>query len=139
MELHVAVDEADVGRVKMGQTATFTVDAYPDRTFEANVIQVRYGAKTEQGVVTYETILSADNSELLLRPGMTATADIIVTQIEDTLLIPNAALRFSPEAGDLMRYSGKPKFEPGKSTEDTPETAEKNQQKVWIVKGEKNR
>ncbi len=137
MELHVAVDEADVGRVKMGQTATFTVDAYPDRTFEANVIQVRYGAKTEQGVVTYETILSADNSELLLRPGMTATADIIVTQIEDTLLIPNAALRFSPEAGDLMRYSGKPKFEPGKSTEDTPETAEKNQQKVWIVKGEK--
>jgi HlyD family secretion protein len=133
MELHVAVDEADVGRVKAGQAATFTVDAYPDRTFEANVIQVRYGAKTEQGVVTYETILSADNSELLLRPGMTATADIVVHEIEDTLLIPNAALRFSPEEGDLKRFSVKPQSNPEASEDETPEKAKREQQKVWIV------
>ncbi len=133
MELHVAVDEADVGRVKAGQKATFTVDAYPDRTFEANVIQVRYGAKTEQGVVTYETVLSADNSELLLRPGMTATADIVVNEIEDTLLIPNAALRFSPEEGDLKRFSGKPKSNPEASEDETTEKVKREQQKVWIV------
>ncbi len=133
MELHVAVDEADVGRVKKGQAASFTVDAYPDRTFEANVIQVRYGAKTEQGVVTYETILSADNSELLLRPGMTATADIVVKEIGDTLLIPNAALRFSPEEGDLKRFSGKPQSNPEAPEDETPEKAKREQQKVWIV------
>lgn len=133
MELHVAVDEADVGRVKARQKATFTVDAYPDRTFEANVIQVRYGAKTEQGVVTYETVLSADNSELLLRPGMTATADIVVNEIGDALLIPNAALRFSPEEGDLKRFSGKPQSNPEASEDETPEKVKREQQKVWIV------
>lgn len=137
MELHVAVDEADVGRVKAGQAATFTVDAYPDRTFEADVIQVRYGAKTEQGVVTYETVLSADNSELLLRPGMTATADIVVNEIEDTLLMPNAALRFSPTEDEVKRFSEKPQTESGEFKEETPETATREQQKVWIIQGGK--
>jgi len=133
MELHVAVDEADVGRVKAGQSATFTVDAYPDRTFEANVIQVRYGAKTEQGVVTYETVLSADNRELLLRPGMTATADIVVNEIEDTLLIPNAALRFSPTEDELKRFFEKPQSGSGELKDETPEAATRGQQKVWII------
>jgi HlyD family secretion protein len=96
MELHVDVDEADVGRVKVGQRATFTVDAYPERSFAADIIQVRYGSKTVDGVVTYETILNVDNSELLLRPGMTATADIVVLEMTNAILIPNAALRFSP-------------------------------------------
>ena len=132
MELHVAVDEADVGLVKAGQKATFTVDAYPDRSFEAEVIQVRYGAKTEQGVVTYETVLSADNSELLLRPGMTATADITVKEIADTLLIPNASLRFSPTEDELKRFK-MPRPKHAESDDDETEGKTRKHQKVWIV------
>lgn len=96
MELHVDVDEADVGRVHEGQTAVFTVDAYPNRSFSAQVKQVRFGSKTVSGVVTYETILTVDNRDLLLRPGMTATANITVTRLQNVLLVPNAALRFNP-------------------------------------------
>jgi HlyD family secretion protein len=96
MELLVDVDEADVGQVLEGQNATFTVDAYPDQSFPAKINQIRYAAKTVDGVVTYETVLIVDNSALLLRPGMTATADIIVKKLENVLLIPNTALRFTP-------------------------------------------
>lgn len=96
MELHVDVDEADVGQVAAGQGATFAVDAYPDREYPARVVQVRYGAQTVGGVVTYETVLNVDNADLSLRPGMTATADILVQRIGDALLVPNAALRFAP-------------------------------------------
>jgi HlyD family secretion protein len=98
MELHVSVDEADVGQVKEGQSAAFTVDAWPDRRFNAKVEQVRFGAATLEGVVTYETVLEVDNSERLLRPGMTATAEITVSQLSNALLAPNAALRFTPPA-----------------------------------------
>jgi HlyD family secretion protein len=97
MELHVDVDEADVGNVHEGQTATFTVDAYPDRIFPARITQVRFGSKTVAGVVTYETVLSADNTSLLLRPGMTGTASITVQTAIDALLVSNAALRFTPQ------------------------------------------
>jgi HlyD family secretion protein len=96
MELHVDVDEADVGRVAVGQDAEFSVDAYPDRRFPARIEQVRYAPQTVEGVVTYETLLTVDNTELLLRPGMTATAEILVQRLDDALLVPNAALRFSP-------------------------------------------
>jgi len=106
MELHVDVDEADVGQVKAGQQATFTVDAYPDRNYSARITQVRFGSQKVEGVVTYETLLSVDNSDLSLRPGMTATADIIVNNIENALLIPNAALRFSPPAPQQQSDSG---------------------------------
>lgn len=96
MELQVDVDEADVGQVREGQSAVFTVDAYPERTFGARITQVRFGAETTDGVVTYKAVLSVENPDLLLRPGMTATADITVLQVEDALLVPNAALGFSP-------------------------------------------
>jgi len=96
MQLQVDVDEADVGQVKKGQEATFAVDAYPDRRFPARIDQVRYGSQTVQGVVTYEAILDVDNADLSLRPGMTATADIVVKELTDVVLVPNAALRFSP-------------------------------------------
>jgi len=96
MELRVAVDEADVGQVRVEQPATFTVDAFPRRTFNATVTQIRQAPKTVEGVVTYETVLLVDNSDLALMPGMTATAAIIVNRFENALLIPNAALRFSP-------------------------------------------
>jgi HlyD family secretion protein len=96
MEIQVDVDEADVGKVREGQKATFTVDAYPDRTFQATIRQLRMGSETVSGVVTYKAVLTTDNSELLLRPGMTATAEITVEHITDALLVANAALRFSP-------------------------------------------
>jgi HlyD family secretion protein len=79
-----------------GQAATFSVDAYPDRSFSARVSEVRYAPRTIGGVVTYETILSVDNSELLLRPGMTATAEIVVGRVDEAILVPNAGLRFTP-------------------------------------------
>ena len=98
MEVQVDVDEADIGALRDGQTATFSVDAYPDRTFEGTVDMVRFGSEVVSGVVTYKVILTADNSDLLLRPGMTATADITVREASDVLLVPNAALRYTPPA-----------------------------------------
>jgi len=96
MELHVAVDEADVGKISEQQQAVFTVDAYPERSFPAHITQVRFAPQTVEGVVTYETILLVDNSDLSLRPGMTATAVITVAQLQAVVLVPNAALRFTP-------------------------------------------
>jgi HlyD family secretion protein len=96
MEVQVDVDEADVGKVREGQEAVFTVDAYPDKAFSATIRELRFGSEVVQGVVTYKAVLTTDNSELLLRPGMTATAEIIVEKVADAVTIPNAALRFSP-------------------------------------------
>lgn len=96
MELHVDVDEADVGQVGEGQAAAFTVDAFPNETFPAHITQIRLAPNEGNGVVTYEAILSVENTDLKLRPGMTATAEITVDQIADALLIPNEALRFAP-------------------------------------------
>jgi len=96
MELHVDVDEADVSQIQVGQEAGFTVDAYPNVMFPATISQVRYAPRMTEGVVTYETLLSLDNSDLLLRPGMTATAEITVETVENTRLVPNEALRFIP-------------------------------------------
>jgi HlyD family secretion protein len=98
MELDVDVDEADVGQVRPGQAATFAVDAYPDRAFTARVAAVRLGSQISEGVVTYKTILYVNNADLSLRPGMTATADVIVRQATGAVLVPNAALRFMPSA-----------------------------------------
>jgi HlyD family secretion protein len=106
MELHVDVDEADVGQVKEGQDAEFTVDAYPKKSFPAKITEVHFASQTVDGVVTYETVLLVDNSELLLRPGMTATADIMVKQIDDALLVPNAALRFKPVTAEKKNTGG---------------------------------
>lgn len=96
MELQIDVDEADVGKVRAGQAATFSVDAFPERRFPAVIRDVRFASETIQGVVTYKAILSIDNSELLLRPGMTATAEIRTSEVPDALLVPNAALRYRP-------------------------------------------
>jgi len=96
MALRVDVDEADMGLVRVGQSARFTVEAYQGRSFPAAISELRYAPQTIDGVVTYEALLTIDNAELLLRPGMTATAEIIVAQVDDALLVPNAALRFTP-------------------------------------------
>ena len=96
MELQVDVDEADVGQISVGQKAKFTVDAYPDRTFPAEIEQIRFASEVVNNVVTYKAVLSVDNADLLLRPGMTATADVTVEAVKDTLMVPNAALRYAP-------------------------------------------
>ena len=96
MELNVAVDEADVGQVAAGLKAEFTVDAYPNRRFPATITQVRYAPETVNGVVTYAALLALENDDLSLRPGMTATAEILAREVDDVLLVPNTALRFSP-------------------------------------------
>jgi HlyD family secretion protein len=96
LELSVQVDESDVGRVREGLTAEFRVDAYPNRVFTSRVQAVRNEAKTSSNVVYYEAILSVDNSERLLRPGMTATATITSELRENVVGVPNAALRFEP-------------------------------------------
>jgi HlyD family secretion protein len=98
LRLWVYVDEADVGAVKVGQNATFTVSAYPTRQFPARVTRVGFGSTITDNVVTYLTYLDVDNADLSLRPGMTATATITATQRKDVLLVPNSALRFSPTA-----------------------------------------
>jgi HlyD family secretion protein len=110
MELNVDVDEADVGKVREGQVATFTVDAYPDQRFPGKVTQVRFGSQTVDGVVTYRTVIEVKNPKMLLRPGMTATAEIVVESIKDALLVPNSALRYEPPALSPKTSSGGPSF-----------------------------
>jgi len=96
MKLEVNVDEADVGQVKEGQLADFTVDAYPDRSFPARIVRLRYGADTTNNVVTYQAVLEVSNKDLSLRPGMTANARIVTLRKERVLQVPNAALRYAP-------------------------------------------
>ena len=141
MQLQVKVDEADIGQVREGQSATFTVDAYPTRKFPARIIRVGFGSQTTDNVVTYKTILTVNNDDLSLRPGMTATAEIITAQRKNALLVPNAALRFTPalntesseKSGGIISsllphppapQAKKPAAAPGKSGE----------QRAWIVR-----
>ena len=96
MQLEANVDEADIGAVKTGQRAAFTVDAYPGKSFPAVIDAIEYSPNVTDNVVTYKALLIVDNSELLLRPGMTATAQIVTHEITDALAVPNAALRYVP-------------------------------------------
>jgi len=143
MELQVDVDEADVGQVHEGQAATFSVDAYPNRRFPARISLVRFGPETVDNVVSYKTILNVDNSDLSLRPGMTATAEIVTAERENVLLVPNAALRFTPPkpAANAQPSSGggllasllprPPRSAVKKSVTETPD---KNAaQRVWVL------
>ena len=98
MEVHGKIDEADVGQLKVGQTAQFTVDAYPDRTFSGQVLQIRKSPEVVQNVVTYTAIISAPNPDLLLLPGMTAQLRIVVSDTGEALKIPSQALRFRPNS-----------------------------------------
>lgn len=114
MEVEVSVDEADVGQVKEGQSATFAVDAFPGRSFPARVTRVNVGSNASSSssssssgttstattgtVVAYTAVLAVDNKDEILRPGMTATADIVTQELRDVLLVPNSALRFKPSA-----------------------------------------
>jgi HlyD family secretion protein len=141
MELQVDVDEADVGQIAVGQKATFTVDAYPDRTFPAEIKQIRFASETTNNVVTYKAILSVDNAGLLLRPGMTATADVTVEAVKNTLMVSNAALRYAPPVADSLRGRGifglfrPPRMGPRTSNQGEVLTGAKR--RVWIMKAGK--
>jgi HlyD family secretion protein len=108
MEVHTSVDEADVGNVRQEQPVTFTVDAFPARRFRGKVHQVRNAPTIIQNVVTYDAVVRIDNKDLLLKPGMTANVQFLVSEKEDALTIPNMALRFKPpeeknESQELLR------------------------------------
>ncbi|MCJ7800571.1 MAG: efflux RND transporter periplasmic adaptor subunit [Polaromonas sp.] len=96
LRLEVSVDEADVGAVKVGQQASFTVSAYPSRRYPATITRVAFGSTKTENVVTYVSWLNVDNSDLSLRPGMTAAATIVAVERTGVLLVPNTALRFAP-------------------------------------------
>jgi HlyD family secretion protein len=96
MEVHASIDEADIGRIRLGQQARFTVDAYPDRVFEGTVTQIRKAPQLIQNVVTYTVVLSTRNADLALLPGMTAIVRVVVDEAKDVLKVSNAALRFQP-------------------------------------------
>ena len=98
LRLEVAVDEADVGSVKVGQKASFTVSAYPSRRYPAKITRVAFGSTKTDNVITYTTWLEVDNTDLSLRPGMTAASTIVATERNDVLLVLNTALRFTPAA-----------------------------------------
>ncbi|MGI6075378.1 MAG: efflux RND transporter periplasmic adaptor subunit [Pyramidobacter sp.] len=107
MQLKVNVDEADVGSVKVDQKAEFTVDAYPDRTFEGRVTQVRISPSSSDNVVSYTVVVGVSNDDERLMPGMTANVNLVVDEKHDVLLVPNSALRFRPveAAGQIARGS----------------------------------
>ncbi len=142
MELQVKVDEADVSQVKVGQGATFTVDAWPGRVYRAVITRVGYGAQESDGVISYRTILKVDNGDLSLRPGMTGTAEITTLTQQGALLVPNAALRFSPVAeAPAVKKSGsslvgalmpRPRREPAKARP----PAERDVQRVWVLQND---
>lgn len=140
MEVQVDVDEADVGRVRPGQSATFTVDAWPDRKFPATIRDVRFASELQAGVVTYKAILDVDNRELLLRPGMTANAEIAVETVENAILVPNAALRFVPPAEEPADRPGllralmpmMPRFREASRPEETGPF-----RTLWVLRGER--
>jgi len=107
MQIDTNVDEADIGKIKVGQDVEFRVDAYPDITFKGKVGQVRIAPITVQNVVTYDVVIRVDNPDLKLKPGMTANVSIIVTKKKDVLKIPNSALRFRPQQSGKRLLSQK--------------------------------
>jgi len=136
MELQVDIDEADIGRIAVDNEGTFTVDAYNERRFPATVTEVRFAPQTVEGVVTYKAILTVDNSELLLRPGMTATAEIAVAEVDDALIVPNAALRYAPprDPGETQTDDDRSGLL-GMLVPDRPEErAEGDVRTVWVMR-----
>jgi len=135
MQIDTNVDEADIGKVKVGQNVEFTVDAYPDKTFSGTVFQVRNAPTVTQNVVTYDVVVKVSNPDFLLKPGMTANVSIISNSRENVLKIPNAALRFKPgfpeksrkQAVDQGRNRTKEEMKGGKSRGPS----------IWILKNGK--
>lgn len=105
MRVHARVDEADIGRIRVGQRVDFSVDAYPNRTFTGRVIGIHHAPKIVQNVVTYTVVISAENHDLALLPGMTAIVHIVTTDLPHAVLVPTAALRFNPVTVESSRQA----------------------------------
>lgn len=120
MKVIVSVDEADIGDVKENQKVTFNVDAYPNQSFQGVITQLRLNSQILNGVVTYDAVVEVPNRDLKLRPGMTATAQIITGTLSRVLTVPNAALRFTP-----------PKSKENQ-TDDTANSA--NRKSIWVLR-----
>jgi HlyD family secretion protein len=141
MQVDTSVAEADVGRLRAGMTATFTVDAYPSETFQGAVRQIRNAPQTVQNVVTYDAVIDVANAELKLKPGMTANVTFVYAQKDEVLRLPNAALRFRPPP-DLAAFSsaaGRPGGRanagggaPAPKAVETPD-----QRTVWVMRDDK--
>ena len=127
MQVVADVDEADIGEVRDGQRVEFTVDAYPDDTFEGTVQQVRLEATTESSVVTYEVVISAYNPDLKLKPGLTANVTIYTLEKENALAVPTKALRFVPDAGLLAELGVTVAAEGG---------SEPGKRELWVKNGD---
>jgi len=113
MQVDTNVDESDVGNVAKGQIATFNVDSYPDTTFRGTVADIRKAPIITQNVVTYDVVITVDNSDLKLFPGMTANVTILGAKLDDTLKVPNSVLRFRPSAA-VLKKNGLPAVQAGK-------------------------
>jgi len=138
MKLLADVDEADVGKVREDQSVSFTVDAYPDQPFSGRVKLVRYGSELVNGVVTYKTEITVANPELKLRPGMTATAEILSQHLEDVLTIANAALRYRPPEPPKVAAGGgglSALFRPPFPTVPPPPPEKKTREEttIWVL------
>ena len=137
MELQVKVDEADVGHVEVGQPASFTVSAWSGRSFPATLQRVGIGSMTTDNVVTYKTVLGVANDDLALRPGMTATARIVTANRENVLMVPNAALRFSPpsttEAGPQGSFISRLMPRPPQQRKPQVKKASGAEPQVWVL------
>ncbi len=139
LELQVDIDEADVGEVKPGLTSSFTVAAYPNRTFEASLSKVAYGAttSTSSNVVTYTGYLDVPNKDMFLRPGMTATATIETAQREKVLLVPNTAFRFTPKvtkALSSMSFMMPPPRENNKQAKTVAHAQTEREQTIYVLR-----
>ncbi len=131
MKVEANVDEADIGNVAVGQRVSFTVDAYPDMEFPGKVKQVHLGSTTTSNVVTYTVIVEVDNSDLKLKPGLTATITIYTKELKDISVVPAQALNFSPETKLLEEYYKKYGI-----SESIPATDGNSEQAgVWVKKG----
>ena len=141
MHIDAAVAEADVGAVAVDQNVDFTVDAFPNRTFHGKVVQVRNAPTTVQNVVTYDTVIDVDNSELKLKPGMTASVSIVIAHKDDVLKISNAALRYRPPdaaaASPQAQRSRPPQnAQRGKGAGNTPHER-RSDRTVYVLRGAK--
>ena len=121
MQVDTNVSESDIGGIKEGNKALFTVDAFPKRTFEGAVTQVRQSPQTVQNVVTYDVVVSVDNTDLALKPGMTAATRIVIDQRTDVLRVPSQALRYAPAARQPARQQ-------------RSRTAPATQGRVWVLR-----
>jgi HlyD family secretion protein len=134
MQVDTNVSEADVGRIAVGQDATFTVDAYPERNFQGKVSEIRNAPLIVQNVVTYDVVILVDNKELKLKPGMTANVSVLIAHKDGVLRIPNAALRYRPEFAKAAPSDGGGKKNEGFQKKEAPADrgASGQQGGVWV-------